>query len=129
MYSSIVLPFRNHDNVETDPVPSGFVRIAAEINVKRTLDDKLNKGGITRVAWFSVGQGCEISVWKGKQGFSFGDGYLDLPMWIADKMGILAPYASVKTAEGTFSKKEQNAMSIAHGTYCKCEGESCYLSF
>lgn len=134
-YSKLVFPFRNTNNVETDDVPRGHVRIGADLNASRTMKDKNNQRKIagktvTRVLWFHVAPNMEIAVWADKNGrFSFGDGYVDLPFWQADKMGILGDYMSVITSEGTFSKKEQNEMSLPHGWDCRCFGDRCIIPF
>lgn len=134
-YSNLVQPFRNTQNVEIDEVPRGHVRIGADINASRTMRDKANQRVIAgktvvRVAWFHVAAGYEISVWADKNGrFSFGDGYVDVPFYQARKMGILGDYMSVHTVEGTFSKKQQNEMSLPHGGECKCMGEICMFPF
>ena len=134
-YSSIITPYINENNESFEPVPRGFVRIGADLNASRTMRDKNNqrkRAGKTvmRVAWFYIGAGVEIAQWADKEGvFHFGDGYLDIPRYKAQKMGILGDYMSVITSEGTFSKKEQNEMSKPHGVSCRCFGDRCVIPF
>lgn len=134
-YSSIITPYINENNEAFEPVPRGFVRIGATLNASRTMRDKNNqrkRAGKTvmRVAWFHIAPGIEISQWADKEGvFHFGDGYLDVPRWKAQKMGILGDYMSVITRDGTFSKKEQNKMSQPHGRSCRCAGHMCAIAF
>ena len=134
-YSNLVQPFINERAEAVDPVPRAHVRIAATLDASRTMRDKANQRvqfgkSVTRCLWFVVAPEYSIRVWADKQGaFSFGEGYVDIPRYQADKMGILGDYMSVRTIDGVFSKKEQNEMSAEHGGACKCLGEICYLPF
>lgn len=136
-YSNLVQPFINDRATVADPVPSNHVRIAATLDLSRTSRDKKNQRThfgkrVFRCLWFAVADGYSICVWADKKTgtFSFGEGYVDIPRGQANKMGILEnKFLAIRTIDGVFSKKEQNAMSTEHGGYCKCEGDSCYLPF
>ena len=134
-YSRIVKPFINNNNSDFAPVAKGHVRIAAELCPERTISDKRNHRMIagkrvTRVVWFCIGDGVEFALWADKDGsFSFGDGWVDVPAWRAKKWGILGDYLSLKTADGIYSKREQNELSQPHQAGCKCAGSFCAVLY
>ena len=134
-YSKIVTSYNNERNEAFEPVPKAHVRISACLDGARSVKDKANQREqfgkkIIRCLWFAIAPEQAIRVWADKEGrFSFGEDYVDVPYYQAQKMGIVGDYMSLIASDGVFSKSDQNEKSKPHGVSCRCAGHMCGVVF